>query len=770
MKQLVEFHRAISRLNGESSVSSDPIPEAQLNLRERMREEMKSQPLLPNLAAGLVMGIVSVTISTAFAALIFSGQLAGSISQGIGLMLAASIVTASLTAFFSSLKGVVVHLQESAVAILAVVSGTIVNQMPVSATGQEKFITVVVAIGLSSLLTGGMFLLLGQFKLGNLIRFIPYPVVGGFLAASGLLLALGAISLLTGATAGGIPLLSSFLEFGFWTRLLPGLVFAIILLVVLRQRKHALVVPVIVMAGIVSFYLFLEMTGVSIASAVEQGLLLGTSTATAGTLWQLPNPFDLVYVNWLVIRNQIGSLLFVAVVSVVAILLNATGIELATGQDADLNRDLRSAGVANLMAGVTGGMVGYHASSESALAYRMGARSRWLGLILAAVCGVTLALGGPVLAYLPRPVLGGLLLFLGFDILATWVYDVWFRLPITDCFVIVAILIAVNVVGILEGIGLGVVLGIILFVVDYSRIDIVKHVLTGATFHSNVNRPRQHEELLREEGGRVYILELHGFVFFGTAQKLVDMIRKRIHDSNLLPVSFLLMDFRLVNGVDSSAVLGLAKIRQLAESRGITTVLTHLSPKIQRQMKDALGKRDGSIQTFQDMDHGVEWCEDKIISTFESRAGSPKPRTLMRQLQEALPKSVQPQAVLEFFDEKKAEKGEYIIKQGRAPGGLYFIESGRVTVQLEGNDGKVTRLRTMQTGTVVGELGLYLGQTASASVIADEPCMLFYLSADSLKEMEEKAPDIAATFHKFIVEILSERLLDTNDTLQALIT
>ena len=87
----------------------------------------------------------------------------------------------------------------------------------------------------------------------------------------------------------------------------------------------------------------------------------------------------------------------------------------------------------------------------------------------------------------------------------------------------------------------------------------------------------------------------------------------------------------------------------------------------------------------------------------------------------------------------------------------------------EGRDGKITRLRTMRSGTVVGELGFYLHRKASASVIADEPCTLFYLPAKKLEEMQKDAPEIASALHKFIAGILSERLTDTNDALQALI-
>ena len=172
-------------------------------------QELQPRRLLPALMAGLITGVIAVIVSTAFASLIFAGELARYIPTGINLMLLASIIIGGLAAQTSSFPGLVSGLQDSAVAILAVVSTTIVRTMPPTATTQETFFTVVAAIALATMLTGAIFFGLGQFKLGNLIRFIPYPVVGGFLAGTGALLVLGAISMMVESFEGitDLPLL-----------------------------------------------------------------------------------------------------------------------------------------------------------------------------------------------------------------------------------------------------------------------------------------------------------------------------------------------------------------------------------------------------------------------------------------------------------------------------------------------------------------------------------------------------------------------------------
>jgi len=79
------------------------------------------------------------------------------------------------------------------------------------------------------------------------------------------------------------------------------------------------------------------------------------------------------------------------------------------------------------------------------------------------------------------------------------------------------------------------------------------------------------------------------------------------------------------------------------------------------------------------------------------------------------------------------------------------------------------RLRTMGAGTVVGEMGLYLQQARSASVVADAPTVVHRLTAEALDRMEHSDPAAAAALHRFMAHLLAERLANTNKTLQALL-
>ena len=122
---------------------------------------------------------------------------------------------------------------------------------------------------------------------------------------------------------------------------------------------------------------------------------------------------------------------------------------------------------------------------------------------------------------------------------------------------------------------------------------------------------------------------------------------------------------------------------------------------------------------------------------------------------------------MKYLERREAPEGHTLMHQGDPPHSLYFLESGQVTVQLEGK-GERVRLRTMGPGTVVGELGLYLKLPSTASVVTDKPSVLYRLTAKALEELEQNEPEVASAFHRFIIHCLGERLMHTNESLRAL--
>ena len=136
--------------------------------------------------------------------------------------------------------------------------------------------------------------------------------------------------------------------------------------------------------------------------------------------------------------------------------------------------------------------------------------------------------GAAVIELIPRMIVGGVLVFLGLAFLVEWVWDKRRTLPPVEYGVVLVILAAIIARGFLPGVVLGLVLAVVLFAVSYGRIELVREVSFGETYHSNVDRPPTERAALRAMGDRVQILRLNGFVFFGSANGLLERIRKRV--------------------------------------------------------------------------------------------------------------------------------------------------------------------------------------------------------------------------------------------------
>ena len=162
-----------------------------------------------------------------------------------------------------------------------------------------------------------------------------------------------------------------------------------------------------------------------------------------------------------------------------------------------------------------------------------------------------------------------------------------------------------------------------------------------------------------------------------------------------------------------------------------------------------------------DLDHGSEWCEEQIIQSAQQDLdtvkleGNNQFRNLLEQL-------------VEYLENKDVPANNIIIEQGKDPGGIFFLESGQITVKLGLDADKQIRLKTMGPGTVVGEVSLYLGSKASASVVADIDCQIKYLSRKNFKRLNMENPEKATGLHTFVVKLLSGRLAESNATIQAL--
>jgi sulfate permease, SulP family len=730
-----------------------------------LKNDFKPDILLPSITAGLIAGMVTISLEISLAALIFSGDLDQFLAGGIGLMLFGAFTVGVTIALTTSLPGMVGLPQDTPAAIMALIAGAIGFSM----RGDDPkaiYFTIVAAISLTSILTAIFFLLLGRFKASGFVRYIPYPVVGGFLAGTGYLLSMGAFGVM--AEVSTIPGLSRLLDKGNLIIWVPGVVFAITLLILLRKWNHYLITPGALIVATALFYAYLWISGIPVGEAASRGWLLGPLPSSG--LYQPLSLSSLGLIRWDTIFHNVDKIATILVLSIIALLLNASALEVTVKKDVDLNRELLAAGWANLIGGLGGSSVGYQALGLSALAYRLGARSRLVNLISALLCGVALFFGASLISYIPRPILGGTLLYLGLAFLMEWLVDARKVLPIWDYLLVWVILIICAAVGFLQGVAAGIFIAAILFVISYSRVDAIRASLDGSIYHSKVDRPESHRDLLHQRGAEIYILRLQGYIFFGTIQNVLERVQNRVKDQTQGPLKYLILDFQRVKRLDSSAVFGITRLKQLAEANKILMVWTQIAPEIVAQLERG-GLHDQTDDTFlfqETLDEGLEWCENKILAAEGIQDLTGIMEGAESQLQRVFPSLDCVSGLMKYLERRVVEAGEVLMKQDDPSDDMYFVESGLINVELELPSGQHMRLRSIRSGATVGEMGIYLGDRRTAYVVASRHSTVYRLSLQSLTEMRLKDPRIAALFHEWIARQLAERVKDNLRMFEAL--
>ena len=530
-----------------------------------MLERRRSERALATITAGVVVGVVEVVMAISFAALMYGGYLAQFLADGIGLFLVAAAITLAIMAWRAGTRGVVGSLQEAVVAVFAVVATA--TALGTFGSSNRAFVTVVAATLVVTLLTGIVFVVIGTLKLGNLIRFVPYPVVGGFIAGAGWLLLKGGLYVASGVEV-HLGTFGSMTERETLTHWLPALAFGAIMFLAVRLVKKPLVIPIVLAVGLALFAISMLVTGSSIDDARNGFWMLGPYRS--GWLFQPWTFRALTGADWWAVLGQAAGIATVVFVAVIGVLFNISGTEILLDRDLDANTELRDAGLLNVVSGVFGGTPGYHALSLTTLADRMNVDARATGLIASLVPLTAVVFGAAAIALIPRMIVGGVLVFLGLEFIVDWVWDKRRTLPTVEYAVVLVIFAGIIAKGFLPGVVIGLVMAVVLFAVSYGRVELVDEVAFGDTRHSNVDRPPAERAALRTMAARVQILRVNGFVFFGSASGLLERIRNRVDTA---PPRCLLMDLRQVTGVDASAVVSFVNVIHLAEANGFELVL-----------------------------------------------------------------------------------------------------------------------------------------------------------------------------------------------------
>jgi SulP family sulfate permease len=732
-----------------------------------------SKGIISKLTAAGIFGILNTSFAVSYASLIFSSTAPTYFVVTVALFLVGGCLVSIIICSLSSYSGVIAFIQDVPVAISGLIALSLAAMLQ-GANPDVLFANIFTSIALATILTGTAFLLLGHFKLGNLVRFIPYPVMGGFLAATGWLLFKGGLQVSTGV---GFQVLqvASFFKQADPGLLICALVFGVGLLMLTRRFPgNGLVTPVTIVGSILLFLLAARLLGYGMDYLDSNGWLLGPLPEEP--LWRSAALPDWNLIDWPIVFSQTGSIATIVVLSVISMLLNSTGIEFIAGRDLDINRDLKASGIANLITGFIGAPSSYVFISQTALATRMGARDRSVGILHGFFLLLVFFVGGTFLDFFPKFVAAGLPIYLGLSMMWEWLIDARRSVPRVDFAIIVGILLIVEFFGFLEGIGIGIVASVVIFVFRYSSIDIIKNKFDGRSYRSSKDRSITDQRLLDHHSDQLVILQLQGFIFFGTANSLYEKI-KQLTTQAEKALRFVVLDLLLVQGIDSSAVKSFEKLARDLETKDIHLVIVNSSETVKTAFEaDGLNSSDFErLRYFDDLEHATEWCEDLIAENEARKIEAAKMegqetvadlfQAVYADMMAALEIQVMFETLIErmqaYLDKLEVSAGDHLYRQDEISTDVYFIVRGQVTLVGTNLEGTSYRFRTLGPWTLTGEIGAFLGYHAPYDAAVEKVGLIYRLTAENREKLEAEDPALASDLQRLIITMLGSQLMKT---------
>jgi len=634
-------------------------------------------------------------------------------------------------------------------------------------------ISALLLLAVVGLVAGLVQLAMGLVRLGTLIRYIPYPVVSGYLSGVGLIIITSQLP----------PLLGVPKDVHFWAALgavaqwrWQGIVVGVLTMAVMvgaPKLTKAVPAPILGLLAGVAGYLALGMADPALLRLTDNPLVLGRLIGGA------ENFVEGFTSRWLAIiylsRDQIEQVAFPALT--VAVLLSIDTLKTCVVVDAltrthhDSNRVLIGQGLGNLAAAAIGGVPGAGIMGGTLVNLSSGGETRLSGIIEGALSLLAFLVLAPVIAWIPVAALSGVLIVVGFKMI-DWhtLRFLGVRDTILD-FAVIATVIAVALsVSLIAASGAGIALAILLFVREESHGTVIRRKAYGNEISSNRIRVREEREILAARGDQAVVVELHGSLFFGTAHQLLASLEPEIKSRK-----YVILDMRRVAGVDVTAGHVLDQVESALAERGGMLIFSHVPRHlpggldVQRYF-DELGlvRPESPVKLFGELDDAMEWVEDRIIEA----AIPPQTQEALLELRE-----------IELFKERKDETlaalegameirmvraDERIFAAGDTGDELFLIRRGQVRIVLPVDSEETLHLGTFGRGSFFGEMSFLDGAPRSADAVAFTDTTLFVLSRKQFNALAAMHHMMAFNLMEGLASVLADRLRHTNAELRVL--
>ena len=601
--------------------------------------------------SGLICGMVLYAFCSVFAEMIFgqNALLVGAVPLGVSTQTMTAMIGAFVFAYGSSCRAVIAGPDINPVVFLAeaaaIISEKLCPQGYDSCAAEQVQMavpTVLTATWIATLLVGAAFLSLGKGKLSVVVGFVPASVICGFLSCVGWKVLKASISI---ATPLDKPLKWKYYVYFFgsweysWSYLLPALPVGLPLYLLKRWHigKPTINFPLFIIAPISVFYGVVFAGGWSIDEAREGGWLFPTSNNSDGlrfwSAWE--EMYGGMYagdVSWISLFACLPSWIVMIFIVVLDNGLKLASTEASLAIDFNYNHEMTVGGGATLLSAVCCGSPAYSQTKFNVLNYGMtrSTSRRLPSLVCGIFNGVLFFSGLPLIDYLPRFVLSGLLLFSAVGFLVDNLWDTRKTYDRANFFSIWAVF-TINVIGgeylpqygLLISIGSGLLWGLIAFVIQFARHSAISSLtaISGEAHCSSAIRSATQETKLGVLGVWYTILKCPvSYIFFGTASILYRNCVKHVDDNCLRKRSertkMLIFDMTDVKSMDATAGTVFLKVHRLCAKANICLVWAALVPSVREQLELVgvpLTVNDEEL-VFASLDKAEKYVEDQLLA------------------------------------------------------------------------------------------------------------------------------------------------------------
>lgn len=630
-------------------------------------------------------------------------------------------------------------------------------------------VPVVLMITVLGILTGLIQILIGFLGIGTLIKYIPYPVVSGYLSGVGLIIIGSQLPKFAGAPAGSYWLEVLLTPHHWdWRGLAIG---GVTVLAMLLAPKLTRTIPgtiIGILAGILTY--------AGIASTDSSMLQLSGNALVVGSLGASSEGyFELITERW----NQIGELKLSQVAGLVgsaitlAALLSIDTLKTCVVLDQmtrtrhDPNRELAAQGLANVVASSIGGMPGAGTVGASLVNLSSGARTRISGIVEGVMVLVVALLLGSFVAWIPIATLSGILIVVGLRMIDTDpLRFLESRSTVLDFSVVLAVVGVAIFVGLIAASAVGVILSIMLF---------LREQVGGKSFvgqrSSTWYRPEAEMQILQLKGNTAVIFELQGSLFFGTTHQLHLTL-----EPELATTDYLILDMQRVQSVDVTAIHMLKLVRDALSERGVPLLLSNVRESLPngRNLREFLELAglvaDGTaVLIMPTLEAAIEWVEDRLLGDVD-KTDVELPPLELHEIE--LFKGSKPDTLTDLkscMEMMSCKAGQTIFQRGDTDANLYLIRSGQVRIMgYVGGSSRLCHIATFGRGEFFGGLGFLDHQPRGNDAIASRDSELYVVTLEKFRYLADQHKRIAFVLVSQLARTLAIRLRHTDDELTLL--